>query len=87
MLPLGVASGPKAKHFNLDSYLALFFDELDQLKEGVAAYDAHTDTYFNLKAFVCLVTGDTPAISKLFQLSGHTGAYPCRSCKICSTVI
>jgi hypothetical protein len=77
MLPLGVASGPKAEKFDLDSYLFPFFEELERLGEGVAAYDAHTDTYFNLEAFVCLVTGDTPAISKLFQLSGHTGAYPC----------
>ena len=85
MLPLGIVSGPKAEKFDLDSYLFPFFEELKRLDEGVAAYDAHTDTYFNLEAFVCLVTGDTPAISKLFKLSGHTGTYPCRACKISST--
>ena len=85
MLPLGVASGPKAKHFNLDSYLAPFFDELAQLQDGVPAYDANTELYCALKAFVCLVTGDTPAIWKLFRLSGHNSAYPCRACKISST--
>ena len=85
MLPLGVALGPKMKHFNLDSYLAPFFDELEQLQDGVPAYDADTESYFTLKAFVCLVTGDTPVISKLFRLSGHNSAYPCHACKISST--
>lgn len=85
MLSLGIASGPKAEKFDLDSYLFPFFKELERLREGVAAYDAHTDTFFSLEGFVCLVTGDTPAISKLFQLSGHTGTYPCRACKISST--
>lgn len=42
MLHLRIASDPKAKHFNLDSYLVLFFDEFEQLKDGVPAYDAHT---------------------------------------------
>jgi Transposase family tnp2 len=85
MLPLGVVSGPKAEKFDLDSYLTPFFEELERLEDGVPAYDTHTDSYFSLKAFVCLVTGDTPAISKLFRLSGHTAAYPCRACMICST--
>ena len=85
ILPLGIASGPKTEKFDLDSYLFPFFEELERLGVGVAAYDAHTDTYFSLEAFVCLITGDTPAISKPFQLSGHTEAYPCRACKISST--
>ena len=84
MLPLGIVSGPKAEKFDLDSHLFPFFEELKRLDEGVAAYDAHTVTYFNLEAFVCLVAGDTPAISKLFKLSDHTGTYPCRACKISS---
>jgi hypothetical protein len=85
ILPLGIASDPKAEKFDLYSYLFLFFKELEWLREGVAAYDAHTNTYFSLEAFVCLITGDTPTISKLFQLSDHIGSYPCRACKISST--
>jgi len=77
MLPLEVSSGPKAEKFDLDSYLIPLFKELKWLGEGIPAYDANTNMYFSLKAFICLVTGDTPAISKLFQLSGHTGTYPC----------
>jgi Transposase family tnp2 len=82
MMPLGIVAGPKAEKFNLDSYLYPLLEELQRLDEGVAAYDAFTQTYFSLQAYLCLVTGDTPAISKLFQLSGHIGVYPCRACKI-----
>ena len=77
--------GGRREKFDLDSFLFPFFVELKWLGEGVAAYDAHTNMYFSLKAFVCLVTGDTPAILKLFKLSGNTGTYPCRACKISST--
>jgi Transposase family tnp2 len=82
MMPLGIAAGPKAEKFNLDSYLFPLLDELRHLDKGVAAYDAYTQTYFSLQGYLCLITGDTPAISKLFQLSGHIGEYPCRACKV-----
>ena len=52
------------------------------LSRGVAAYDAHTQTRFLLKAHLDLITGDTPAISKILHLSGHTAKYPCRACHL-----
>ena len=80
ILSLEIASDSKTEKFDLDFYLFPFFEEFERLEAGVVIYDMHTDTYFNLEAFVCLVTGDTPAISKLFQLSGHIETYPCRAC-------
>jgi hypothetical protein len=50
MLSPGVVSDPKADKFDLHSYLFPLFEELDRLEEDVAAYDAHTDTYFSLQA-------------------------------------
>ena len=52
MLSLEIASGPKADKYGLDSYLFPFFEELEQLGEGIAAYDAHIDAYFSLKAWL-----------------------------------
>ena len=80
-LPFGLTPGPKAPK-DLDSFIAPFLDELKLLQDGVPAYDAHTDSPFLLKAHLVLVTGDTPAISKLFQFSGHNAKRPCRACKL-----
>ena len=80
-LPFGLTPGPKAPK-DLDSFIAPFLDELKLLQNGVPTYDAHTDSQFLLKAHLVLVTGDTPAISKLFQFSGHNAKRPCRACKL-----
>jgi len=78
---LGLCPGPsQPKH--LDSFLIPFIDELKLLQNGVPAYDAHSKERFLLKAHLILITGDTPAISKLFHLSGHNAKFPCRACKI-----
>jgi hypothetical protein len=67
---------------DLDSFLTPFIDELQLLHDGVPAYDAHTNTAFLLKANLVLVSGDTPAVSKLVHLSGHVAKLPCRACKL-----
>lgn len=67
---------------DLDSFLVPFLDELNLLREGVPAYDAHKDEAFILKAHLVLATGDTPAISKLMYFCGHMAKFPCRACKI-----
>ena len=67
---------------DLDSFLVPFLDELQQLCNGVPAYDAHTNTAFMLKAHLVLVSGDTPAVSKLMHLCGHVAKLPCRACKL-----
>jgi hypothetical protein len=52
------------------------------LREGIPAYDAQTKSPFLLKAHLVLLSGDTPGISKLLHLRGHTAIYPCRACKV-----
>ena len=85
LLPLGITPGPKSPQ-DLDSFIAPFLEELELLQKGVAAYDAFTKSPFVLKAHLILVTGDTPAISKLLHLSGHTAKYPCRACTLEGTL-
>ena len=80
-LPFGLCPGPKQPK-DLDSFLIPFIDELEILRAGVPAYDAFSDTPFLLKAHVVLVSGDTPGISKLLHLNGHTAKLPCRACKL-----
>ena len=46
------------------------------------AYDAHTKSRFLLKANLVLITGDTPAVSKMLHLSGHNAKRPCRACHL-----
>jgi hypothetical protein len=79
--PLGLCPGPKQPR-DFDSFLLPFLQELRQLGHGVPSYDAHTKTSFLLKAHLVLVTGDTPAISKLFHLNGHSAKLPCQVCYI-----
>ena len=78
---MGLCPGPSQPK-DLDSFLLPFIDELKLLQNGVPAYDAHSKERFLLKAHLVLITGDTPAISKLFHLSGHNAKLPCRACKI-----
>jgi len=80
-LPFGLCPGPSQPK-DLDSFLIPFVDELKSLRNGVPAYDAHSQQTFLLKAHLVLVTGDTPGVSKLFHLSGHNAKHPCRACKL-----
>jgi len=79
MLPLSVTPGRRAPP-DLDSYLLPFINELQELGTGVPAYDSLTKSRFRLKAHLVLTTGDSPAISKIYHLSGHNAIYPCRLC-------
>ncbi len=81
LLPLSVTPGRRAPP-DLDSFLFPLIKELQQLRNGVPAYDSHTQSSFLLKAHLVLTTGDTPAISKIYHLSGHNAIYPCRLCVI-----
>jgi Transposase family tnp2 len=67
---------------DLDSFLFPFIEELNLLADGVPAYDVHTQSRFLLRAHLVLLSGDTPAISKLLHLSGHSAKFPCHACKI-----
>ena len=46
------------------------------------ALDVSSQEFFVLHAYLILVFGDIPAISKLLMMKGHNGYCPCRWCEI-----
>lgn len=80
-LSIGVVPGPK-KPVDFDSFLWPLVQELLQLEIGVHAYDALTNSFFPLRAYLIVVFGDIPAISMVTRMKGHNGYRPCRMCNI-----
>ena len=81
MIPLGVISGPKAPR-SIESFLTPMIEEFETLRDGVYFKGAEGERSVFLRAFIYLVTGDLPAISKLCCLTGFNGSCPCRFCEI-----
>jgi hypothetical protein len=42
----------------------------------------HESFYFVLRAFLIILFGDIPAVSKLLEMKGHNAVTPCRACYI-----
>src|SRR5436305_7022498 len=76
--------GP-ADPVELDTFFEPMIAELLQLHQGVPTYDAHQKKEFILRAHLILVTGDTPALSKVLHLTGHNDYSPCRFCNLKGT--
>ena len=82
ILCYGVIPGPKSVK-DVDSFLVPLYDELARLSEGVdGALDVTVQEFFVLRAYLILLFGDIPAISKLMMMKGHNGCSPCRYCEI-----
>ena len=82
ILCYGVIPGPKSVK-DVDSFLIPLYDELARLSEGVeGTLDLTTHEWFVLRAYLILLFGDIPAISKLLMMKGHNGYSPCRYCEI-----
>lgn len=81
ILGLGVIPGPK-KPVDFDSFLWPLVQEMLRLSVGVHAYDALSDSFFALRAYLIRVFGDIPAISMVMRMKGHNGTCPCRMCSI-----
>ena len=82
ILCYGIIPGPKSPK-DVDSFLIPLYDELAQLSEGVdGALDLSVEEFFVLRAYLILLFGDMPAISKLLMMKGHNGHCPCRYCEI-----
>jgi len=78
----GIIPGPKSVK-DVNSFLIPLYDELVQLSEGVGdTLDLTTKEFFVLRAYLILLFGDIPAISKLMMMKGHNGYCPCRYCEI-----
>jgi hypothetical protein len=84
ILCVGVIPGPKQCK-DLNSYLAPLVEELLALERGVyiggltpggIGYD------FVLRAFIIIVFGDIPAVTKMMAMKGHNAISPCRACYI-----
>ncbi|QRV96382.1 Transposase family Tnp2 protein [Ceratobasidium sp. AG-Ba] len=91
---VGVIPGPKECK-DINSFLVPLIDELLELANGVESSKVASDVdnieedgaYFVLRAFLIILFGDIPAISKLLQLKGHKGITPCRACLIQGTTL
>ncbi|KAG9126908.1 hypothetical protein FRC07_001453 [Ceratobasidium sp. 392] len=89
---VGVIPGP-TECKDMNSFLVPLIEELLELAAGietsrVALPDEVVDgagLNFDLHAFLILLFGDIPALSKLLMLKGHTAITPCRACLIRST--
>lgn len=82
ILCYGIIPGPKSVK-DADSFLIPLYDELARLSEGVdGVLDTTSHEFFILRAYLILVFGDIPAISKLLMMKGHNGYCPCRWCEI-----
>ena len=68
---------------DVDSFLIPLYDELTRLSEGVdGVLDPTAEEFFVLRAYLILLFGNIPAISKLLMMKGHNGYCPCRYCEI-----
>ncbi|QRV83925.1 Transposase family Tnp2 protein [Ceratobasidium sp. AG-Ba] len=83
---VGVIPGPKQCK-DLNSFLIPVLEELLLLERGVTTpkrvlgdATAGRVVDFVLRAFLIMVFGDIPAVSKLLALKGHNARVPCRSC-------
>lgn len=81
IIGIGIIPGPK-KPVDCDSFLWPLTHELLRLAIGISTYDALTDFFFALHAYLILVFGDIPAISMVMRMKGHNGVCPCRMCNI-----
>ncbi|QRV81018.1 Transposase family tnp2 [Ceratobasidium sp. AG-Ba] len=84
---VGVIPGPKECK-DINSFLVPLIEELEQLAQGVSApkVASEVDDFegdgaeFILRAFLIILFGDIPAISKLLLLKGQNAISPCRTC-------
>ncbi|KAL5639602.1 hypothetical protein ACGC1H_006272 [Rhizoctonia solani] len=85
ILCVGVIPGPKQCK-DLNSFLIPLLDELLQLESGVECPAPPTpdcEGYnFVFRAFLIILFGDIPAVSKLLMMKGHNAIRPCRACMI-----
>ncbi|CAE6488550.1 unnamed protein product [Rhizoctonia solani] len=85
VLCVGVIPGPKQCK-DLNSFLVPLLDELLELESGVNCPSPPgpngTGSMFIFRAFLIILFGDIPAVSKLLMMKGHNGVKPCRTCLI-----
>ena len=79
ILVVGFIPGPNNPK-DMDSYLWPLVEEFMRLESGIHAYNGYRQRPFQLKAHICLVTGDMPGRSKM---QGFKGSRALRYCPYC----
>lgn len=82
VLCVGVIPGPRQCK-DLNSFLVPLVDELLELEGGVkcGGFSPEGVGYdFVFHAFILIVFGDIPALSKVLMMKGHNALTPCRAC-------
>ncbi|QRW02701.1 Transposase family tnp2 [Ceratobasidium sp. AG-Ba] len=82
---VGVIPGP-TQCKDINSFLVPVIEELLLLERGVVSLKG-SDAFarpvqFVLRAFLIMLFGDIPAVSKLLAIKGHNAIRPCRACYI-----
>ncbi|KAF7761749.1 hypothetical protein Agabi119p4_9741 [Agaricus bisporus var. burnettii] len=78
---VGTIPGPKKPH-DMDSFLWPLIQELHELQLGVKSFDAISQSFFLLHAYLIVIFGDIPAVALLMRMKGANGISPCRVCSI-----
>ncbi|QRV90395.1 Transposase family Tnp2 protein [Ceratobasidium sp. AG-Ba] len=82
---VGVIPGP-TQCKDMNSFLAPVIEELVLLERGVVSLKGSDDfarpAQFVLRAFLIMLFGDIPAVSKLLAIKGHNAIRPCQACYI-----
>jgi hypothetical protein len=82
ILCVGVIPGPRQCK-DLNSYLAPLVEDLLALEHGVECGGLTPEGAgysFSLRAFIIMIFGDIPAVSKMMSMKGHNAISPCRAC-------
>jgi hypothetical protein len=79
MLLVGFTPGPNNPK-NMDSFLWPLVAEFIALERGIETWNAATEQYFDLHAYITLVTADMPGREKLMRLKGNRAYSFCSYC-------
>jgi hypothetical protein len=81
ILCVGVIPGPHSPK-DINSFLQPLIDELLELAIGIKAVNVLQEELFIMRAHLLTIFGDIPAITKVLELIGHNGQFPCCFCMI-----
>jgi hypothetical protein len=79
MLLVGFTPGPSNPK-DFDSFLWPLVEEFLKLEQGIETWNAATEQYFDLHAYIPLVTADMPGREKLMHLKGNRAYSFCNYC-------
>lgn len=81
MMIVLVIPGPSEPK-DMGSFHSYLVDDLQRLSLGLTAYDGWKRQWFTMKAHLCFLSGDFPAMAKMTGMRGSNAKAPCRFCSI-----